>query len=53
MPSAWVPGSAPTGEADQVPTQTPVEAGAAEGRAGRGPDSAVRSLVPVSAATPM
>lgn len=51
MPSLPVPGSAPTGDADQVPTQTPAETGAAEGREGPGPVSEVRSLGPVSAAT--
>ncbi len=52
-PSTSVPGSAPTGEADQAPTQMPVDAGAARLR---GPPSLVVVLLPVvlpsSAATP-
>ncbi|CAM5733314.1 hypothetical protein SALBM311S_02975 [Streptomyces alboniger] len=54
MPVVSVPGSPPTGEADQVPTQTPEEAGAAELCGARAPERVVVLLSPLpwSEATP-
>ncbi len=52
MPVVSVPGSAPAGDVDQVPTQVPVEAGAAELFGTRPSASAFRLRVPSSDATP-
>jgi hypothetical protein len=52
MPVVSVPGSAAAGEVDQVPTQVPVEAGAAELLGRRSSVRAFRAGVPLSVATP-
>ncbi|GAP50907.1 FMN-binding protein [Streptomyces azureus] len=52
MPVVSVPGSAAAGEVDQVPTQVPVEAGAAELFGRRLSVMAFRLCVPSSDATP-
>src|SRR6266536_117626 len=52
MPNVSVPGSAPAGEADQEPTQMPVEAGAAELCGARPPARVFLLSLPSPAATP-